>query len=804
MLYRSSFIIYLLLFLRIPHVTAQDGQIMGSVISLDTKPLPYATLLLSNADDSLLCKAVANGLGHFMVRAKPGKYRLKVTAVGFQTQDLPINFTAGGTLRPSPIVMTQDVRTLNEVTVTGPKRAIDFQAGKTIVTPSASPLLSQGSLMDILKRIPGITVDEDGTLYLNGQKGVNLLVNGKSTHLSGPALISLLQSTSTNAINQIEVLSSPTSEYDASGSAGLINIKLKRASIHGLTFSTNLNFQQGKDSRGDAGIQTTIRKKNVGLGVDYSHFNGEKAKRGSLQRTYQHAAGNRSAQQNLSLTNNDRSHNLRLYVDGNISDQVSFDSYLGTVLYGREIPGNSFTTFSSAHSKLDSLLNTQTLSNYHQETISSGIRTEYKSKEQLAINLSLDYLSFRHDEELQMNSSMRSPQLIASNDQVGDLNNQINMISGQTNLSSPIGKLAFQFGAKYTKVSIGNDAIYNRQMPTGTTIRFDYSSRYAYEENNHAVYTQFSGKFTSWSFTAGVRLENTRIEGMSFNLRDTSTDSAYQIRYLKPFPSVALQYSLNDNTDLSISYNRRITRPNYRDLSPFGYLVDEYIMIQGNSDLQAELTNNVQAAITWKKNYRASIFHSKTKDVINQGFRERDNGGILIIPENIASRMRLGAKVDIMNMPDLKWWHISSSLSVFYTTNSWNEMSGPKTSSSMTPSASITSSFFWGKRWTGEINGYYNGKMTLGQMYVPARWSVSAGVRKMLWTERCSVRLYANDIFASLMEDVSFQTGTLSGISKLRNDETAVGLSISYYLKKGQHKVRRSNQSIDESQRINF
>jgi vitamin B12 transporter len=271
----------------------------------------------------------------------------------------------------------------------------------------------------------------------------------------------------------------------------------------------------------------------------------------------------------------------------------------------------------------------------------------------------------------------------------------------------------------------------------------------------------------------------------------------------KLFPNLALLYQLSETLDISLTYNRRINRPNYRDLSPSGYTIDEYILISGNTGLQAELTHKIEMAYILKKLYRATVFYTLTEDAIAQGFRERENGGLLIIPENLASRKTLGLRGDAGNLLPAKWWQISSSGSLFYTENKWTESFRPRKSITLTPTFSINNSFPMAKVWSAQLTGYYNGKMGLGQMEVPAVWSVSAGVRKKMLKEQLNLHLYVNDIFASVRERAAFGSGAIDGSSNIRYDETSVGLSIHYHFKRGKQK-EMADRSIEESKRINF
>lgn len=802
----SILLIHLLFFT----ATAQTGSIIGFVVDTNHRALPGASVVLQKGGiASPVAGTATDSTGRFVLNVPAGSFLLMVTMSGFEHQLLPVEVVVGKTVQVGPVKLRGAIQELKEAVITATRRPIAFEAGKTIVTPGASVLTAQGNLFEALKNIPGLVVHEDGTFLLNGQKGVNVQVNGKATYLSGIALVSLLKATLATSVDRIELLTSPSAAYDASGSAGIIDIRLKKSAAQGFTLSSHLNYQQGRSGRGDMGLRTSFRNKKTGISLDYSLYDGHKGKRGVVHRAYHPANDTTSmaADQRVAFTNQDQTHNLKLTADWEVTKFITVDVYAATVFFRRSVPGSSYTRFSSGSSIEDSLLHTSTQSRFHQKTFNNGFRTVYKDEKKNELNFTVDQLSFLHQDHVQMFSWLQraNANLPVRNDTLfGTFDDKVRMWTTQANFSKSLpSHLQFQAGLKLVRVHIDNKAIY-RQPFSGLMVTNDSnSSVYNYNEFNNAAYLQLSGKFSRWSFVAGVRAENNRISGTSVDLKGSGHDSTYSMGDTKLFPNLALLCQLTETQDVSLTYNRRINRPNYRDLSPSGYTIDEYMVISGNTRLQAELAHKIELAYILKKLYRATVFYTLTNDAIAQGFRERGNSGLLIIPENMSYRKTLGFRGDAAKLLDAKWWQISSSGSLYYTENKWTEASRSRKSKALTPTFSISNSFTWAKGWGAQLTGYYTGKMGLGQMEVPAQWSVSAGVRKKMLKKQLNLHLYVHDMFASVRERAAFGSGTVHGSSNIRYDETSVGLSMHFHFKKGKQK-EIADRSIEESKRINF
>lgn len=731
--------------------------------------------------------------------------------IGFQKQLISIEIFNDATIILEPVILKEDTLDIDEIVIVGKKNVIEFEAGKTVVVPNASILTSKGNTLEVLKSIPGLIVNDDGTIFLNGEKGVNVQVNGKDTYLSGIALANLLKSTAATSVEKIEILTSPSAEYDASGKAGVINIRLKKLTIQGITFASSINYQQGNDGRSDIWVRTTFRKKKVGFSVDYFHYQGDKAKKGIISREYLPLGNNtnsaiKTADQTVALTNKDNTDNVKFVADFDLTKRITLVTYLGSNFFHRSIPGVSYTTFSEINSPVDSVLKTITFSDYRQTTINSSIQAAYKNENNLEVNASMDYLLFSHIENTLMSSELShtSAMPFRTDSLWGDLDGDIKIFSTDNNLLLPLGNnMKIQAGSKISCVYIDNSAIYTNPFESQIVTNYNYSSKYAYNENINAAYVQFNGKIRKWGVQAGLRVENTRISGVTFDIKEAGQDSSYGTNYSNIFPNVSLLYTKNDNQNLSLVYNRRITRPNYRDLSPFDYMVDEYTVSRGNPELKAELTHHLELAYVFRKIFRTSLYYTITNNAISTGFKELENGGLLIIPENLALNKHIGLKLDAGRLIDLKWWQMNAGISTFYTENKWIDININKTNTQITPLLNCNNQFFFAKGWSAQLTGYYNGKMSLGQMKIPAGWSASAGIRKKLLNDKLHVHLYGNDIFASIRERATFEGGSIRGYSDVRFDETSVGISIYYNFKNGQQKESRE-KTLEESKRINF
>lgn len=785
---------------------AQSVHVSGVVSDPLHFPLPGVVVrLIAEADSKPMYGTTSDTSGRFLLVAEPGYYTISVSMLGFQTKHIKLNLQGEASVEVDTIILEEATQQLNEAIVKLSQPAVRLEAGKTIVMPDLSIVAGQGDVFSVLRNTPGLFATEEGGISINGQSGVNVRVNGKETYLSGTALVNFLRSLPAGSVEKIEIMSSPSSAYDAAGKAGVIDIKLKKNLTEGFMLAGRGNFQQSRHNRSDWGLRASMGKRRFGLGFDYSGAESERLKYGNLVRTIDIGTLGHTANQAISLVNNDLMHNIRLFSNVELSKRLTADAYVSRGFYQRKIPGFSSTTFANIPSFPDSLLYANSFSRYRQVTNTAGIQATYKSEKQSELTISADGLTFGHKESLRMANLKTYP---GGNNSLGDTLNgnfgdRIHAFSSQGDWSTPFTAQAkFQAGVKWAQVTINNHAIYSDVRNGESQLPSTPSVEYRYTEGTSAIYAQVSGSYKKWNYQAGARVEKTQISGNIFYL-DNKPDSSYRLNYTRLFPSLHVQYALSDGRQLAMSYTHRITRPNYRDLSPSGYIVDRYVMASGNPALRPELTRNAEATLIFGRSLRSSLYYITNKQTIVQIFAPRQNGGVMITPANLATRKSLGIKLDGSDILPLKWWQLSGSISISGIANQWIEEDISLTSRRIVPILHLSNAFIFGNDWAGELAGYYNGRMPLGQIEVPAIWSVSAGIRKKFAEGRLTMRLYGTDLMASIRERSVFRSQYLRGSANLRYEETCVGLSINYTFTKG-HQKELKEKGNEEKKRINF
>jgi len=785
------------------------SNIIGNITDSKSNPLESATVLLLSSNDSSFIKGTAsNQQGRFEIKAvKQGKYLLNVTLLGYKKYLVPVVVLKEKIISLPILALEEDVHTLEAVTIVGKKQAVELETGKTIINLASAVLGSQGNTLDALKNIPGVLIKEDGSILLNGMEGANILINGKPTYLSGENLLNLLRSMPAISIGKIELITNPTAQFDAAGKSGLINIQTRSIKLQGITLNLNSGYEQAKFGRGYAGGRFTFQNSKLTIFTDYNHYQGDKNIKLDILRERDIDHGN--VMQYTLRKLEEKTDYFRVGADYDITDKISAGIYTTGNLYKLTWPGSTKSEFGMYGRPADSILYTTNTNITNQHSYSGGVNLGYKDQKKREADLSLDYLIFNQGVDMIMHSKMQRAalQTMSQDTLKGDFNGDITMLSLQGNFVHPLSKKSlFRAGGKLTNVNIHNQVLYTYPVNSAWEADNELSKRYTYKEQINAAYVQIETHIGAIGLQTGIRMENTHISGTQSTYEPFNEPYSYKNSYTDLFPNLTLLYSFPDNEkSLALLYNRRIKRPTFSDLSPFNYLWDEYTVSQGNPNLKAEYTDNIELVLGYRKSYRATLFISQTSDAIVQSIRGLDNGKILIYPENMALNTRLGIRLEGGNLVRLPWWRLNAQGNFHYASYSWKEDGVDKKSRRFTPSVGINSQFTFPKGWSAEISGFYNGWMVGGQALIHPILTVNTGIQKKVWKEKATIRLFVNDIFFSNRDKMKLSVGCIKGWSNQRHDLTCIGLSVSFNFKHGDQKKKSLREtSIDESKRINL
>ncbi len=624
---------------------------------------------------------------------------------------------------------------------------VEMKPGKMTYRLDASITQSQGNVYDVLTNLPGVVIQNDGTIFLNGQNGANILMDGKPTYLSGQDLVNLLKSTPASITDKIDLITQPSARYDASGNSGIIDIRTKKILRRGMNLSVNGSYDQGKYGEGFASTTLNLRTNKFNFYLSYSYSRKNDYDDLYVERNY--LEGWRPEGETGQMTQSsyrtwkNTSNYYRFGIDYQMSDKTTIGFSTDGNLAGNKVEADMTSSIPKRSPQTGGSLRTLNDQNRSQDNFTAVLSlTHTFNSDGGVLDASMDYLRYRYEEDQYLNSQ---------DTLFGDMDGGIHLYSGQANLVWPFSKsFTFHAGAKTSFVSIDNNADYNRLQGDSWQPDHDLSCDFQYDENINAGYVQLDAKFSSISLEAGLRLENTRIEGEQSG-NAYQRDSSFTNHYTHLFPTLSVQYALRNGNSLSLTYGKRIVRPNYRDLNPFVYIHDEYTY------------------------------------------------------DNLSSRVSVGPRLSTSQLPLTSFWNVNVSASLIYNRYRLPENYQVKVNKRWTPNIGISNQFSFARTWSAELIGFYNGKMAAGQATIYPLWQINAGIQKKIWKGRGTIQLFARDIFHSNVSRMSVMTPTQHAFIKERMNRTVVGISLTYRINRGlEVKESRRKHSVDESKRINL
>lgn len=699
---------------------------------------------------------------------------------------------------------------IGEVVVVAKLPELEIKADKMTYHLDASVVRKQGSLYEVLETLPGVVVNKDGSIYMNGKSGINVLIDGKQTYLSGQELVNLLKATPASTADKIDLITHPSARYDASGNSGLIDIHTKKIKLQGLNLSVNGGFSQGIRSKGNGSFSLNRRNGKFNFYLTYSFYKGNDQHDLEINRLYSNEltglASDLKLYQDSYSESPYASHYYRAGVDFYLSPQTTIGvSTNGNIFHG-ENEGNMDSSFSLyPQTAPDSTAHTLNLNDRHKTNFSGGISLTHRfDSVGKVLDASFDYLNFHSDEDQFIYNSFRNliNQTERQDSMRGDIKGNINLYAGQINMKFPFENgWVLNAGVKSSYVSIDNEALYANRIQNAWSSDEGLTQGFSYKENINAAYIEGNARLGELSVQAGLRLENTRYKG-----RQTAVacDSSFSDHSIDLFPTVLLEYALGENK-LSLFYGKRINRPNYGDLNPSTYIFDNYTYERGNTLLKPEKTDNVELSYAFKDLFKAAFLFSYTSKAMVKSYIVEENKRVFVTPLNLNRAISLGPRVNTGILSPASFWNLSANAAFVYNRYQWSEELSNKVNEDCTWIAGLNNQFSFGKGWSAELSGYYNGKIAAGQATISPVWQVNCGIQKSILKNKATVSLFARDIFHSYRYNMELTVPGQRAFTKERYDNTLVGVSFSWRFNKGYETKESGRKSdIDQSKRINL
>lgn len=793
--------------------TAQTtgGKIVGTVSTADQKPIEAATISLLKATDSSEVKiSVSDQAGKFQFEDIPlGKYLVLVTAIGHQRAYLAAELSSARyPLQLAPIELADRTESMAGVTITAKRPPIEVRAGRTVVNVDASPTNTGLNVLEILEKSPGVSVDNDGNVSLKGKSGVLILIDGKQTYLSGTQLASFLKSIQSSSLDQIEIMTNPPAKYDASGNAGVINIKTKKGTLKGMNGNVSLTYNQGFYPKYFGGANFNYR--NDKLNIFGSYDGGQWEGLGVLRidrNFYKDDAFSGSSDQATERHNKSNWNNLKVGMDYNFSKK----DVAGFVITGSTNPWKNWQNSYSNLRDPDGQLNTLFLSDAFNGNKTKNINGNFNYKHTFdstgrEISVDLDKGYYRSD-----GTNLLTTRIFDANNEQkgntifleGNLPSEINIHTAKTDYVHPFNKnTKLELGLKTAFVNTDNNVLYQRDIGSGWTTDLQRTNHFVYKENVNAAYAILTTTVKKWEFTGGLRVENTNASGTQ-----RLNDSSFTRHYTNLFPNAGAVYTISDKHQLSFAYSRRIRRPDYGDLNPFTFFLDSLTYGQGNPYLQPEFSNRAELSHTYNKFLTTTFSFTQTDDIITQILKQNtEKKTTFQTSENFARMQQFGVSISA-NRQLVKWWNLNVYAGVF--SNIYNGLYNDGTNNIPVRisvgnfTGNLSNSFSFAQTWNGEISGWFNSNPSEGLLIGRAMGAVNAAIARQIMKKKATVKFSVNDIF---------RTANFSGYSRYadvdvdisndrRRDTRVFALSFSYKFGKNDiAPARRRNGGAGEEQ----
>ncbi|HXI00838.1 MAG TPA: outer membrane beta-barrel family protein [Sphingobacteriaceae bacterium] len=789
-------------------VSAQDkfsptltGSVINEALNLVSGSSVY---VLKTADSSLVKIEMSDKNGAFTFsNLKSGRYLLKISSLGYQMLMYgPFDIQSYQTLNVGKLMVTAAPINLKEVSILVKENFIESKPGKLVLNVGSSILSAGSTAYDILKTSPGVQIDAEDRIRLNGKQQVLIVVNGKQTFMEHEALVDILKSMQSNEIEQIELISNPSAKFDAAGSGAIINIKTKKNKSIGTNGSANAmagisDAGKGYDSnfRFNTGFNLNYRNKFLNVFGNYTYADIDQTRNILLNRNINNTSINVDYQGLSSRISN----TYRLELDYSLQANHVF----GVMVNGSDhLVDISKGNRSSILNKnvLDSTIRTE--SNQSRDLNNMTFNVNYKGnlgKKAGNISLDWDYITYN-----------RNSQELLVNDFLDDDNNPYReslLLKNSSPSTYDVQSVKFDYSVSISKKAKLDAGLQGSQVKGDSHLDFGrivstnfipdpkFTNHFLIDEQIGAGYINYAVEFAKSTLALGLRAERTITEGIS-----ATSGQINNRNYLNFFPNLQYTREVNKNNNLLLSYSRRVTRPGYDNLNPFVAYLDQYSYRSGNPLLKPEFVHLGEISHVFKEKFTTTLRAKMVDDLILELNEQNDVTRVnTVISRNINRQylygIELNAPVELKN-----WWKLDLNLQASYEKYIANSIAGEFTNSSPSLIFNALQSFKFNNDLSAEINGKYESPAVYGIYDFKSAYTVDAAFAKSLFNKSAALRLRVTDLFNTSFNRYTSDYQNLNLKYRDRRDSRAAQLSFSYLFGRSTVKGARKRTTGSETE----
>jgi hypothetical protein len=733
-----------------------------------------------------------------------GDYLIRVSFAGYELYNYGRLAVTDAPVSLPDVVLTRINTVMKEFTVAVQKPFIEVFADKLVVNVENSIVNTGSSVMEVLARSPGITVDQNDQISLKGKQGTNVMIDGRLIPVSQTELANMLKSMPSASVEKIEIISNPSSKYDAAGTAGIINIKTKKDKKMGINGSVNFSHSQGVYSKDNLGGSMNYRNRKLNIYASLNTNNSTGFSEVDWNRRFSKNGLFTGAYYQVNYT--------RLNFKTTIASAGMDYNLSGKTVAGVSVSGESFymgtvgSYFARIYDSNDSLVS------YNQTSNTSGgtwtnvapnvhIKHTFDSlgKE---ISVDVDYAAYGNSNQqdfttkyLALNSTEYQPRYLLH----GTISGNTQISSLKADFVNPLKNgTKIEAGIKTSFVKADNEPQFYNRSNGGNQYEPGFSDHYIYEENINAAYVNASKDWKKFSSQIGVRAEQTIIKG-----NEVITGQTFADNYIRIFPSLAFQAHINEQNDLGITLSRRIERPGYRDLNPYIFFVDPTTYKTGNPQLQPAFTWSAELSYTYKQRFITTLSCSKTDNVITEVIKPSTTQDKVTIQtkDNLATMYFYGIS-GAYTIPIRKWWTNVINFDAYYAQYTGNLSNTYMNEGKPTFDINTNNKFTLPKDFSAELTVFYQSAQVYGFLNLTPISMFNLGIQKNLLDKKLTIKVFANDIFWHGNESGSSYFINYAEVFHAKHDTRVAGLAITYrFGKKAAPVQKHSGGAEDEKKR---
>ncbi|HTA84169.1 MAG TPA: TonB-dependent receptor [Bacteroidia bacterium] len=726
--------------------------IKGKVTDSTKTAVPYAALGLMNAKDTSFIRSVlANDSGSYVfVNIKTGNYLLKTIVTGYVTQfSALIKVDSTKTTLLQNIELKNAGNNLKGVSIKADKPFVVRKEDRTIYNVENSILATGKTALEVLNDLPGITADDNGNISVLAKGGALILVDDKPLRMD---LASFLKSIDGSQIESIEVITNPSAKYQAQGKA-VINIILKKDKNMGLNGMLTSTYRQGYYAAGATNLNIDYRVKNWNFFFltnvnDFHNHETHEVTTSFLSGNTTQEIFNENIPANyqgtVSFANTgfdftpDNKQTFSFSVRGDAQLEKNIHTYDNTIMHTPATEVDS--SLASTNSRQYNAWNLEYDLNYKYKIDSTG--------KELAIDI--DYTQHGSTDNQQSpayyynaNGDFLRPSTLTSSSQL----NNMPLLLNQLDYTQPLSKNnKLDMGVLVTLFQSSNNAAFYNSINGVNIADTTKSNQFNFSENVFAGYLNYSQKLSEKiNFLAGLRAEQTQDKGMQY-IHDTS----FTRNYINLFPSASLNWNLSKDHTFSISYTRRIDRPDYGSLNPFITVMNPYTYSEGNIALLPQISDNYEFDYTFMQFLTTTIWHVYLTNVISNAYQQNGSTDVIYtMPVNIGTYSTYGIMLSA-SLPITKWWNTTTSFMYYndFYTGSYNNSSYAKSNNSFV--IRTENMINLKKGWKAEIAfNYTSSNLNVFNYTYPVSYT-EAGLSKSFIDDKLTLKINCSDIFMGL------------------------------------------------------